>query len=117
MSSTIASSILRRFSAWRSSLDENGMAPSLVTPSTTWAISWPNSSAMRSGVTSVSSTTSCSSPAQIGHDVQLHVREEVRNLKRMNEIGISRMADLALVLLGARRGTPGRTSSRSDSGL
>ena len=64
MSSTIASSILRRFSACRSSLDEKGMAPSLVTPSTTWAISWPKSSAMRSGVTSVSSTTSCSRPAQ-----------------------------------------------------
>ena len=64
MSSTIASSILRRFSAWRSSLDENGMAPSLVTPSTTWAISGPKSSAMRSGVASVSSTTSWSRPAE-----------------------------------------------------
>src|SRR5881409_3551829 len=39
MSSTIASSILRKFSACRSSLDENRMALILVTPSTTWATS------------------------------------------------------------------------------
>ena len=63
MSSTIASSILRKFSACRSSLDENGMALILVTPSTTWATSGPNSSAMRSMVVSVSSTTSWSRPA------------------------------------------------------
>ena len=44
MSSTIASSILRKFSAWRSSLDENGMALILVTPSTMWATSAPKSS-------------------------------------------------------------------------
>ncbi len=63
MSSTIASSILRKFSACRCSLDENGIAPSLVTPSTTCAMSWPNTSRMRSMLVSVSSTTSCSSPA------------------------------------------------------
>jgi len=63
MSSTIASSILRKFSAWRCSLEENGMALSLVTPSTTWAISSPNSSRIRSIVVSVSSTTSWRSPA------------------------------------------------------
>ena len=39
MSSTIASSILRKFSAWRSSLDENEIALILVTPSTMWATS------------------------------------------------------------------------------
>ena len=44
MSSTIASSILRKFSAWRPSLEANGMAPILVTPSTTWATSGPKSS-------------------------------------------------------------------------
>ena len=32
MSSTIASSILRKFSAWRSSLDENGMRADLGDP-------------------------------------------------------------------------------------
>ena len=35
-----------------------------------------------------------------GHDVQLHVRKEVRNLKRVNEIGLTGMAYLPLVLLG-----------------
>src|SRR6266571_3673273 len=44
MSSTIASSILRKFSACRSSLDENGIALIFVTPSTTWATSGPKSS-------------------------------------------------------------------------
>ena len=48
MSSTIASSILRKFSAWRSSLEENGMALILVTPSTMWATSAPKSSRIRS---------------------------------------------------------------------
>ena len=63
MSSTIASSILRKFSAWRASLEANGMAPILVTPSTTWATSGPNSSSMRPIVVRVSSTTSWSRPA------------------------------------------------------
>ena len=40
-SSTIASSILRKFSAWRSSLDEKGMVLIFVTPSTTCATSAP----------------------------------------------------------------------------
>ena len=63
MSSTIASSILRKFSAWRSSLEEKGMALILVTPSTTWATSGPKSSRIRSIVVRVSSTTSWSRPA------------------------------------------------------
>ncbi len=65
MSSTIASSILRKFSACRSSLvaDDSGMALILVTPSTTWATSGPNSSRMRSIVVRVSSTTSWRRPA------------------------------------------------------
>ena len=65
MSSTIASSILRKFSACRSSLDEKVMALIFVTPSTTWATSPPNVSSSRSVVVSVSSTTSWSSPAAI----------------------------------------------------
>jgi hypothetical protein len=46
-------------------LDENGMALILVTPSTTCATSGPKSSWMRSIVVKVSSTTSCSRPAEI----------------------------------------------------
>ena len=63
MSSTMASSILRKFSACRSSLEENGIVLILVTPSTTCATSGPNSSWIRSMVVRVSSTTSCRSPA------------------------------------------------------
>ncbi len=65
MSSTIASSILRKFSACRSSVDAKVMAPILVTPSTTWATSWPNVRSRRSVVVSVSSTTSWRRPAAI----------------------------------------------------
>ena len=63
MSSTIASSIFRKFSACRSSLEANRIALIFVTPSTTWATSGPNSSSIRSIVVRVSSTTSWSSPA------------------------------------------------------
>ena len=58
MSSTIARSILRKFSAWRSSLDEKVMALILVTPSTRWATSRPKVCSSRSVVVRVSSTTS-----------------------------------------------------------
>ena len=58
MSSTMASSILRKFSAWRSSLDEKVMALIFVTPSTTWATSGPKCSWIFSMVVRVSSTTS-----------------------------------------------------------
>ena len=100
MSSTIASSILRKFSACRSSLDENEIAPSLVTPSTTWATSAPNSSLMRSIGVCVSSTMSWSRPGGDCHDVQLHVGELVRHLERMDQVGLAGMADLSLVLEG-----------------
>ena len=65
MSSTMASSIFRKFSACLSSLDENGIAPSLVTPSTTCATSLPNSSRIRSIGVWVSSTMSWRRPAAI----------------------------------------------------
>ena len=35
-----------------------------------------------------------------GHDVELHVREQVGDLERMDQIGLPRMADLSLVLEG-----------------
>ena len=100
MSSTIASSILRKFSACRSSLDEKRMALILVTPSTTWATSGPKSSRMRSMVVSVSSTTSCRRPAAIGHGVELHVGQEVGDRERVDQVGLAGVADLAPVLEG-----------------
>jgi hypothetical protein len=45
-------------------LDEYGSLPSLVTPSTRKATSLPNSSVSSSTVALVSSTASCSRPAQ-----------------------------------------------------
>ena len=98
MSSTIASSILRKFSACRSSLDENGMAPILVTPSTTWAISGAEElgDALR-GRQGVFDDV-VQQPRGHGDDVELHVRQGVGDLERMNEVGLAGMAHLALVL-------------------
>ena len=64
MSRAMATSILRKFSAWRSSLDAKLILESFVTPSTRNATSCPNSRSMSSVVASVSSTTSCRRPAQ-----------------------------------------------------
>ena len=59
----MAMSILRRFSACSSSFEEKGILSSFVTPSISRATSRPNSWVMSSRVQSVSSTTSCRSPA------------------------------------------------------
>ncbi len=100
MSSTIASSILRKFSACRSSLDENGIALILVTPSTTWATSGPNSSWMRSIVRQRVLDDVVEQAGGDGDDVELHVGEEVGDLERVDEVGLAGMADLSLVLEG-----------------
>ena len=102
MSSTIASSILRKFSACRSSLDEDdsGMALIFVTPSTTWATSGPNSSWMRSIVVRVSSTTSWRRPGGDGDGVELHVGQEVGDGEGVDQVGLPGMADLSPVLEG-----------------
>ena len=65
MSSTMASSILRKLSAWRSSAEKKSSLLSLVTPSTQRATSSPNSLRTCSTVTLVSSTTSCSRPVSM----------------------------------------------------
>ena len=98
MSSTIASSILRKFSAWRSSLDEKGIAPILVTPSTTWAISSPKSSAIRSRGRERVLDHVVEEAGGHRHDVELHVRQEIRDLERMDQVRLAGMADLPLVL-------------------
>ena len=61
----MARNIFLRFSAWRSSLFLNFREPSLVTPSTRSPTSSPKSSISCFSVYSVSSTTSCKSPATI----------------------------------------------------
>src|SRR2546427_3395210 len=62
-SRAIATSIFRKFSACRSSREENASLPIFVTPSTRSAISRPNSRSRSALVAAVSSRTSCSSPA------------------------------------------------------
>ena len=58
MSSAIASSIFRMFSAWCCCSERIEIRPSLVTPSTSFATSAPNSLVSSSAVSSVSSTVS-----------------------------------------------------------
>ena len=60
---TMASSILRTFSAWRSSRLANWILSILVTPSTMCATCSPKRAEISSVVTGVSSTASCSRPA------------------------------------------------------
>ena len=98
MSSTIARSILRKFSACRSSLDENGMAPIFVTPSTTCAISAPNSSADALGRGQRVLDDVVEEAGGDRHDVELHVGQDVGHLERMDQVRLARVADLSLVL-------------------
>ena len=100
MSSTIASSILRKFSACRSSLDENGMALIFVTPSTTWATSGPKSSWMRSMRGQRVLDDVVQEPGGDRHDVELHVGQEVGDRERVDQVGLAGMADLSPVLEG-----------------
>ena len=65
MSSDIASTSLRKFSACLVWSDCSSIRDSLVTPSTSRAISGPNTRSMSSSVATVSSTVSCSSPVTI----------------------------------------------------
>ena len=100
MSSTIASSILRKFSACRSSLDENRMALIFVTPSTTWATSGPKSSSDALDGRQRVFDDVVEQPGGDGHGVELHVGEEVGDRQRVDEVGLAGMADLAPVLEG-----------------
>ncbi len=52
--------------------------------------------------TRVSSTTSCSSAAHKRGDVQLHVRQDVRDFQRMRKVRVARLAQLRAVLLGGK---------------
>ncbi len=65
MSSDIASTSLRKFSACLVSSDCNSMRDSLVTPSTSRPISGPNRRSISSSVATVSSTVSCNRPVTI----------------------------------------------------
>ena len=100
MSRAIASSILRKFSAWRSSRVVQGIWPSLVTPSTRNWISVPNSRPMSSAVALVSSTQSCSSPAQTDGTSRRSSEMIRATPDRMHDVGIAGAPLLAGVALG-----------------
>ena len=100
MSRAIASSILRKFSAWRSSRVVQGIWPSLVTPSTRNWISVPNSRPMSSAVALVSSTQSCSNPAQIDGTSSRSSEMIARHADRMDDVGLAGAALLTGVPLG-----------------
>ena len=99
ISSTMASSILRKLSAWRSSAEKKSSLVSLVTPSTQRATSSPNSLRTCSTVTLVSSTTSCSRPVSHGHHVHAHVGQDVGHHERVHHVGLAGIARLSLVVL------------------
>ena len=106
MSSTIASSILRKLSACRSSLDANCRPDSFVTPSTTCATCSPNSSRIFSiGVRRVLDDV----VQQAGgdrDDVQPQVGQDVGDLERVDQVGLARPPDLSLVLVGRKHVGP-----------
>ena len=77
MSWAVARSMLRQFSAWASSWEENWRLSSLVMPTTNLEISSPNSLRRSSAVVGVSSMTSCRSPAQtVGRSIFQSIKEE-----------------------------------------
>ena len=99
----MATSILRKFSAWRSSREEKASLPILVTPSTSSAISRPNS---RSRSALVALRVLEDVVEQAGRhrgDVHLEVDEEVGDLERVGQVGLAGRALLALVDASEKR--------------
>ncbi len=99
MSRAMATSILRKFSACRSSLEAKLILESLVTPSTRKATSWPNSRSMSVVVASVSSTTSWRSPAHTLAVSSLRLVMTPGHARRVGEVGVAALARLPLVRL------------------
>ena len=96
----MASSILRTFSAWRSSGASRSSLLIFVTPSTSRATSAPNCSEIFSiGLLGVFDDVVEERGAKRGH-VELHVRQQVRHFDGMREVGLAGKARLRLVLLG-----------------
>ncbi len=107
MSRAIATSIFRKFSACRSSLEAKLIFESLVTPSTRKATSCPKSRSMSSVVASVSSTTSWREAGADAGGVQLELGDDARHAGGVGKVGVSALARLALVVLFAVRVGPG----------
>ena len=98
---TMASSILRTLSTWRTSGETSSRRLILVTPSTRRAVSGPNSAAMSGERDArVFDDVMQQGGAECG-DVEPQVRQDVRYFERMRKIGFTGFADLRLVLLGS----------------
>ena len=102
MSSTIASSILRKFSACRSSLDENGIAPELGDPFDDVGDVGAEQllDPLDRGLGVFDDVVE--QPGGDRDDVELHVGEQVGDLERVDQIRLPGMADLSLVLEGRK---------------
>jgi hypothetical protein len=99
---TIASSILRTFSAWRASGASRSSRLIFVTPSTRRAMSGPKRSTIRAEGIRVSSTTSCSNAAHSVVMSSFMSAEDVCDFEGMREVGIAGLAQLRAVLLGGK---------------
>ena len=102
MSSTIARSILRKFSAWRSSLrrelDRTELGHPFDHVGDVGAEQLPDPLDRRLGVLD----DVVQQPGGDGDHVELHVGEQVGDLERMHEVGLARVAHLSLVLEGRK---------------
>ena len=93
-SETMASSILRTFSAWRSSRLANWILSILVTPSTMCATWSPNALGDLGGGGRRVFDGIVEQGGGDGGRVQLHLRQDFSNFKRMNNVGLAGGAHL-----------------------
>ena len=106
MSRAIATSILRKFSACRSSRLAKAILPSLVTPSTSSAISPPNRSTSGLAGRGVLDDV-VEEPGRDGGGVHLELGEEAGDLERVDVVGLAGDPALAPVdLRGELVGAP-----------
>ena len=98
MSSTMARSSLRKFSACRSSEVEKGILLILVTPSTMCSTSSPKYSLMRVGVGEGVLEHVVQEAHRHAGRVHAHLGQDGRHLEGMDEVGLAGGAGLALVL-------------------
>ena len=108
MSSTIASSILRKFSTWRSSLERERDGADLRDPldDVRHVVAEGLADSLDGGEGVLDDVVE-----QAGGDadhVQLHVGQDVGDLEGMDEVGLAGMADLPLVLQGREHVGPAK---------
>jgi cytochrome c553 len=99
-SETMASSILRTFSAWRSSRLANWILSILVTPSTMWATCSPKPADLLVGGGRVFDGVVQQAGGD-GRRVHLHLRQHLGHFERMDDVGLAGGAHLPLVMLDA----------------